>query len=89
MADTWARIRERAGLTQRNVADALGIDRASVSYWETGARPMDARWLNVVGYFDQTVHDLAPLLGFEVKPLGYRVNCCDGVHVAALREGDE
>ena len=77
----YARIRERTGLTQKNVADALGVSRELVSYWETGTRPIDGRWFNVIGYWDQTVHDLARLLGHEVSPLGYRVNCCEGAHV--------
>lgn len=28
--------RERAGFTQRQVADKLGIDQSAVSLWETG-----------------------------------------------------
>lgn len=69
----WVRIRERAGLRQQDVANALGVSRALVSYWETGKRPMDSRWFRVVGYRDQTVHDLAPLLGFDMPPLPYRL----------------
>jgi transcriptional regulator with XRE-family HTH domain len=29
-------IREQASLTQTDIADALGVDRASVSRWESG-----------------------------------------------------
>jgi transcriptional regulator with XRE-family HTH domain len=80
MSLPYERIRERSGLTQQNVADALGVSRALISYWERGVRPMDARWFRVVGYWDQTVHDLAPLLGFDVPPLPYRAACCGGRH---------
>ncbi|MHB8465046.1 MAG: helix-turn-helix domain-containing protein, partial [Acidimicrobiales bacterium] len=32
-------IRERAGLTQQDFGDALGVDRATVCRWEAGRRP--------------------------------------------------
>ena len=32
--------RERAGLTQKEVADLLGIDTATISRWERGASPL-------------------------------------------------
>jgi DNA-binding transcriptional regulator YiaG len=31
-------VRERAGITQEDLAQVLGVDRATVSRWETGER---------------------------------------------------
>lgn len=31
-------VRTRAGLTQAEIADVLGVDRSAVSRWESGAR---------------------------------------------------
>lgn len=31
-------LREAAGLSQQNLADAMGVTRAAVSHWETGTR---------------------------------------------------
>lgn len=36
------RLRKRLGYTQRNVAVYMDVDRAMISYWETGARVPDA-----------------------------------------------
>lgn len=36
---SWARmVRQRAGLTQDEIAGLLGVDRSTVSRWETGQR---------------------------------------------------
>lgn len=37
--------RQRAGLTQAELADALGVTRASVSLWETGQTYPSAAFL--------------------------------------------
>ena len=37
--------RKRAGYTQQTLADALGIDRARLANWETGAIWPSASWL--------------------------------------------
>ena len=34
----WKALRERAGLTQRELADVLQVDRVTVSRWETASR---------------------------------------------------
>lgn len=33
----FAELREKAGLTQKQAAAALGVDQSSISFWETGA----------------------------------------------------
>lgn len=35
---TLAKLRERAGLTQRQFADALGVTITTISNWERGAK---------------------------------------------------
>ncbi len=55
-ADTWdaemiRALRDGLGLTQRQLADALGVRQQTVSEWETGAyqpRGASARMLRVV-----------------------------------------
>lgn len=39
------RLREAAGLSQQEVADALGVTRAAVGHWETGSRSPRGRRL--------------------------------------------
>ncbi|MDH6141008.1 transcriptional regulator with XRE-family HTH domain [Kitasatospora sp. GP30] len=36
--DERRRIREAAGLSRRELADAIGVTRQAVGHWETGAR---------------------------------------------------
>ena len=38
-------LREQAGLSQKDVANAIGVTSAAVSYWETGAREPRAEHL--------------------------------------------
>ncbi|WP_328757491.1 helix-turn-helix transcriptional regulator [Streptomyces sp. NBC_00271] len=38
-------LREAAGLTQEDIAEALGVTRAAVGHWETGARSPRGRLL--------------------------------------------
>ena len=33
----FAELREKAGLTQKQAAAALGVDQSAISFWETGA----------------------------------------------------
>jgi DNA-binding transcriptional regulator YiaG len=40
------RLRERSGVSQAAIARALGVDRATVSRWETGAREPDDQRLS-------------------------------------------
>lgn len=39
------RLRKRLGYSQRNIAVYMDVDRAMISYWETGARTPDASQL--------------------------------------------
>lgn len=39
------RLREAVGLSQQEVADALGVTRAAVGHWETGLRSPRGRLL--------------------------------------------
>lgn len=41
-------VRERAGITQEDLAQVLGVDRATVSRWESGER--DPRPSQLEGY---------------------------------------
>lgn len=43
--DERRRLREAAGLSQQEVADALGVTRAAVGHWETGLRSPRGRLL--------------------------------------------
>ena len=44
--------RKESGLTQRQLADALGVDAISVSRWERGAaRPGDATVMRLCDHF--------------------------------------
>ncbi len=51
--------RKRAGYTQQTLADALGIDRARLANWETGAIWPSASWLP----------KMADLLGCDIDAL--------------------
>lgn len=59
-----------AGLDQQTMADALGVNRATVSMWETGRTEPSAskfvRWAELVG---QPLDWLAQ--GFKVRPEGF------------------
>ncbi len=51
--------REKAGLTQREVADKLNIDQSSVSWWETGKNnPRAALLPAIASLYGVTVDEL-------------------------------
>ena len=59
---TMLKLRKRAGLTQREVAIALGITDQTVSNWENKARnPMltPGQWLSLMRIYDCTPEELA------------------------------
>ena len=60
--------RERAGVTQEHVAKSFGIDKSTVSKWETGdAMPHANKLMKLASLYGCTVDDLlntnAPICG--------------------------
>ena len=39
-------LREAAGLTQRELADTIGVDRTAITHWESGRRNPDGKRLD-------------------------------------------
>ena len=53
------RVRDVVGLTQQNVADALGLDRSTYSYYETGKTEPNIRGLKILAkLYNLTIDDL-------------------------------
>lgn len=51
--------REKTGLTQREVAEKLGVDQSAVSFWETGkTAPRAALLVQVAKLYNCTVDEL-------------------------------
>jgi transcriptional regulator with XRE-family HTH domain len=51
-------IRERAGLSQSDVASACGVTREAVAYWEAGARePRDANLARYLAVLDRLARE--------------------------------
>ena len=51
--------RERAGLTQAEVAREMGVDQSAVSFWDCGAtRPRAALLLKLAALYGVTVDEL-------------------------------
>ena len=53
--------RERAGLTQRQLAEALGVTPAQVSHWENGLRSIDVKLLERIA--NLTFSDFSEMIG--------------------------
>lgn len=47
-ATRFARWRTSAGLTQQEVADAIGVTKGAVSHWETGRQRLDGMALTLL-----------------------------------------
>ena len=59
------RLRKDKGVTQEQMADFLGVTKASVSKWETKQSMPDISLLPIIAsYFDVSIDDL---LGYEPK----------------------
>lgn len=57
--------REKIGLTQKEVAEKMGVDQSAVSFWETGkTAPRAAMLVKLAGLYCCTVDDL---LRWEAK----------------------
>ena len=51
--------REKIGLTQKEVAEKMGVDQSAVSFWETGkTAPRAAMLVKLAGLYCCTVDDL-------------------------------
>jgi Zn-dependent peptidase ImmA (M78 family)/DNA-binding XRE family transcriptional regulator len=66
VAENLARARSESGLGQEDVANALGVSRAMVSYWEAGSRVPNDRQLAALSRLLWT--PIAVLLGAEEVP---------------------
>ena len=66
LADQLVRARERSGLGQDDLANALGVSRAMISYWETGKRRPNDRQLAALSSLVQV--PVSVLEGFEEEP---------------------
>lgn len=63
LADNLTRLRHEKKITQEQLADFLGVTKASVSKWETGQSLPDVLLLpQLAAYFDSTIDEL---LGYE------------------------
>lgn len=52
-------LREKKGVTQAEVASALGLTRAAISQYESGSRiPADEIKIKIADYFGTTVQDI-------------------------------
>ena len=53
------KIRERNNITQKYLADALGVSRQAVCMWETGKRDLKASTLNKMSkVFDVSIDEI-------------------------------
>lgn len=51
--------REKVGLTQKEVAEKLGVDQSAVSFWETGkTHPRASLLIRLASLYGCTVDDL-------------------------------
>lgn len=56
---SFKRAREKCGLTQRDLAETLGIDQSTISLWEAGkTQPRAKLLLKLAGILHCTVDDL-------------------------------
>lgn len=66
IAENLARARSKSGLGQEDVANALGVSRAMVSYWEAGSRGPNDRQLAALSRLLRS--PIAVLVGAEEVP---------------------
>lgn len=80
VSERLKRARQKMGLTQQEVATALGISREQVSYFETGSRPVSLSLLNklanIYGYplehfvSEQKSHEPEAVIAFRASGIG-------------------
>ena len=65
IAENIIRLRHERKITQKELADFIGVTKASVSKWESGRSIPDVLLLpQIAAFFDVTVDEL---MGYEVK----------------------
>lgn len=58
-AENFKSLRKNAGLTQQQVADALGIDRSAIAHYEKGdSKPTFENILKICKMFEITLEEL-------------------------------
>ena len=71
------RLRHEKKLTQEELADFIGVTKASVSKWEKGINTPDLMLLpQLAAYFDVTVDEL---IGYEARLSGDPASICGTV----------
>lgn len=56
---SFSSARERSGLTQKEVAEMMGVDQSAVSFWETGkTMPRAAMLVKLSGFYCCSVDEL-------------------------------
>ena len=56
---SFSSARERSGLTQKEVAEMMGVDQSAVSFWETGqTMPRAAMLVKLSGLYCCSVDEL-------------------------------
>ena len=71
LPDNIIRLRHKKKLTQEEVADFMGVTKASVSKWEKGINTPDLLLLpQLAAFFDVTVDEL---IGYEAQLSGEQI----------------
>ena len=71
LSDNIVRLRRERKLTQEELADFMGVTKASVSKWEKGINTPDLMLLpRLAAYFDVTVDEL---IGYEAQLSGEQI----------------
>ena len=56
---SFASVRKQAGLTQKELAEKMGVDQSAVSFWETGKRfPRGAKLLRLAEVLNCSIDEL-------------------------------
>lgn len=58
LSETIKELRKQSRLTQQELADELGVTRATLAHWENGRRPEEEHLEDIADYFGCEVEDL-------------------------------
>lgn len=59
MCETLKKLREQSGLTQENIAEAVGVGQSAISMWETGkSKPRADMLIKLAAILGCTVDEL-------------------------------